>query len=59
MLDALGQVDALTVEGTASSDEPAAVLQLGLPVVRLEGIPVDRFTWTAVLCAQLVHGSAS
>jgi hypothetical protein len=59
MLDALGQVDALAVEGTASSDEPAAVLQLGLPVVRLEGIPVDRFTWTAVLCAQLVHGTAS
>ncbi|HYJ76603.1 MAG TPA: hypothetical protein VEV65_13435, partial [Kineosporiaceae bacterium] len=59
MLDALGQVDALAVEGTASADEPAAVLQLGLPVVRLEGIPVDRFTWSAVLCAQLVHGSAS
>jgi hypothetical protein len=59
MLDALGQVDALAVEGTASSDEPAAVLQLGLPVVRLEGIPVDRFTWAAVLCAQLVHGTAS
>jgi hypothetical protein len=58
MLDALGQVDALAVEGTASSDEPAAVLQLGLPVVRLEGIPVDRFTWTAVLCAQLVHATA-
>jgi hypothetical protein len=59
MLDALGQVDALAVEGTASSDQPAAVLQLGLPVVRLEGIPVDRFTWTAVLCAQIVHGTAS
>jgi hypothetical protein len=59
MLDALGQVDALAVEGTASADEPAAVLQLGLPVVRLEGIPVDRFTWTAVLCAQIVHGTAS
>jgi hypothetical protein len=59
MLDALGQVDALAVDSTSSSGEPAAVLQLGLPVVRLEGIPVDRFTWTAVLCAQLVHGTAS
>jgi hypothetical protein len=29
------------------------VLQLGLPVVRLDGIPVDRYTWTAVLLAQL------
>jgi hypothetical protein len=52
-LDALGQVDALAVEGTAASGEPAAVLQLGLPVVRLDGIPIDRYTWTAVLCAQL------
>ena len=30
------------------------MLQLGLPVVRLDGIPVDRYTWTAVLCAHLV-----
>jgi hypothetical protein len=52
-LDALGQVDALAVEGTGASAEPAAVLQLGLPVVRLDGIPIDRYTWTAVLCAQL------
>jgi hypothetical protein len=52
-LDALGQVDALAVEGTGASTEPAAVLQLGLPVVRLDGIPIDRYTWTAVLCAQL------
>ena len=52
-LDALGQVDALAVEGTTTSTEPAAVLQLGLPVVRLDGIPVDRYTWTAVLLARL------
>jgi hypothetical protein len=52
-LDALGQVDALAVEGTGASTEPAAVLQLGLPVVRLDGIPIDRYTWTAVLLAQL------
>jgi hypothetical protein len=57
-LDALGQVDGLAVEGTGGSDEPAAVLQLGLPVVRLDGIPVDRYTWTAVLCAQLVPVTA-
>jgi hypothetical protein len=52
-LDALGQVDALAVEGAAASGTPAAVLQLGLPVVRLDGIPIDRYTWTALLCAQL------
>ena len=52
-LDTLGQVDALAVEGTGAATEPAAVLQLGLPVVRLDGIPIDRYTWTAVLCAQL------
>jgi hypothetical protein len=52
-LDALGQVDALAVEGTGACSQPAAVLQLGLPVVRLDGIPIDRFTWSAVLCAQL------
>jgi hypothetical protein len=52
-LDALGQVDALAVEGTSASTEPAAVLQLGVPVVRLDGIPIDRYTWTAVLLAQL------
>ncbi len=53
LLDALGQVDALAVEGTDRTSEPAGVLQLGLPVVRLDGIPVDRYTWTAVLLAQL------
>jgi len=52
-LDALGQVDALAVEGAGASAEPAAVLQLGLPVARLDGIPIDRYTWSAVLCAQL------
>ena len=52
-LDALGQVDALVVEGTGGSTQPAAVLQLGLPVVRLDGIPVDRYTWTAVLLGRL------
>jgi hypothetical protein len=53
LLDALGQVDALAVEGTGNTAQPAGVLQLGLPVVRLDGIPVDRYTWTAVLLAQL------
>jgi hypothetical protein len=53
-VDALGQVDALALEGATSVSDPAAVLQLGLPVVRLDGVPVDRVTWTALLCAQLM-----
>jgi hypothetical protein len=57
-LDALGQVDALAVTGAGSVPEPAAVLQLGLPVVRLDGIPLDRATWAALLCAQLTAASA-
>ena len=31
---------------------PPRSLQLGLPVVRLDGVAVDRHTWTALLCAQ-------
>ncbi len=58
LLDALGQIDGLAVEGTGATDQPAGVLQLGLPIVRLDGIPVDRYTWTAVLCAQLVPVTA-
>jgi hypothetical protein len=53
-LDALGQVDALALEGGSDVPDPAAVLQLGLPVIRFDGIPVDRVTWTALLCAQLL-----
>jgi hypothetical protein len=52
-VDALGQVDAVTVEGATEVAEPAAVLQLGLPVIRLDGVPLDLITWTALLCAQL------
>jgi hypothetical protein len=52
-LDALGQVDAIAVDNATAVADPASVLQLGLPVVRLDGIPVDRVTWSALLCAQL------
>ena len=57
-LDALGQVDALVLDGATTVPDPAAVLQLGLPVVRLDGVPVDRVTWTALLCAQLMAAQA-
>jgi hypothetical protein len=52
-LDALGQVDAIVVVNAAETTEIAAPLQLGVPVIRLDGVPVDRVTWTAVLCARL------
>jgi hypothetical protein len=57
-LDALGQVDALVLDGATTVSDPAAVLQLGLPVVRLDGVPVDRVTWAALLCAQLMAAQA-
>jgi len=53
-LDALGQVDALALEGGSAAADPAAALQLGVPVIRYDGVPVDRVTWTALLCAQLL-----
>ena len=53
-LDALGQVDALALEGGGTVPDPATALQLGLPVIRFDGIPVDRVTWAALLCARLV-----
>jgi hypothetical protein len=46
-------VDALAVEGAAAASDLAAALQLDLPVVRLDGIPVDQVTWSALLCARL------
>ncbi len=52
-LFSLGCVDALALDGVAAAAAPAQMLQLGLPVVRLDGIPIDRMTWTALLCAQL------
>jgi hypothetical protein len=55
----LGQVDAVALDGALDSGAPAAVLQLGVPVVRLDGIGVDRVGWAAVLCTQLAVGGAT
>jgi hypothetical protein len=52
-LEALDDVAALAIHGAGAVSDPAAVLQLDLPVVRLDGIPIDRVTWTALLCARL------
>lgn len=52
-LQALGRVDALAVLGASNVPDPARCLSFGVPVVRLDGIPVDHVTWTALLCAHL------
>jgi hypothetical protein len=53
-LEEFEHVDALAVDGALEVPDPAAVLGLDLPVVRLDGVPIDRFGWTALLCAHLV-----
>jgi hypothetical protein len=52
-LDALQTVDLVTVDGAAEAAQPAAVLRLGLPVLRLDGAIVDRTAWAALLTARL------
>jgi hypothetical protein len=53
-LDHFDRVDAVALDGALDVATPAAVMQLGRPVVRIDGIPIDRFGWTALLCAHLV-----
>jgi len=48
------RVDALALDGALDVATPAAVMGLDIPVVRIDGIPIDRFGWTALLCAHLV-----
>jgi hypothetical protein len=48
------RVDAIAVDGALEVTTPAAVLALEVPVVRIDGIPIDRFGWAALLCAHLV-----
>ncbi len=42
-------VGAIAVTGTQDTSEPAAVLELGLPVAVLEGRPATAGAWTGVL----------
>ena len=55
-IEALDTVDAVALEAALDVSDPAAVLQLELPVIRLDGIAIDRIGWAAVLCAQLTAG---
>ena len=37
----------------------AALLSVGKPVIRLDGLPMDAVSWAAVLCAQIESGTAT
>jgi hypothetical protein len=58
-IQALEQVDAIALDGALDVDSPAAVLGLDVPVIRVDGIAVDRIGWAALLCAQLAALDAS
>jgi hypothetical protein len=58
-LDRLGAVDALAVEGSSASPHPAGPLALGLPVVRVDGMTLDRVGWAGLLCARLESGGGT
>lgn len=48
-LTQLGGVDVLAVDGMADTVSPAAVLELGVPVGRLDGRIASAITWTELL----------
>jgi hypothetical protein len=52
-VEALERVDAIALDGALDVECPAAVLALDVPVIRVDGIAVDRIGWAALLCAQL------
>jgi hypothetical protein len=58
-IQALEQVDAIALDGALDAEHPAAVLGLNVPVIRIDGIAVDRIGWAALLCAQLAAIDAS
>ena len=58
-IESLEGVDVVAVEGALEVSDPASVLQLELPVIRLDGIAMDRIGWAAVLCAQLSAADAA
>jgi hypothetical protein len=49
----LGGIDALALHGLDRTVTPAALLQLGIPVARLEGQPATTELWASVLTARL------
>jgi hypothetical protein len=51
----LGGFDALGVSNLDDTVSPAAVLQCGVPVGRLEGRPATPLLWASLLAARLTH----
>ena len=49
-------VGALDVHHVGSTGDPAAVLDLGVPVVALDGARADAATWAALLVGRLLGG---
>jgi hypothetical protein len=53
-LDGLPRVDALVVQDTDLSADPAAVLrQVDIPVALLDGVPATPHRWASLLCERL------
>jgi hypothetical protein len=53
-IDGLPRVDALVVQDTDLSADPAAVLaQVALPVALLDGVPATPHRWASLLCERL------
>jgi hypothetical protein len=53
-LDGLPRVDALAVQDTDLSADPAAVLaRLDTPVALLDGVPATAHRWASLLCERL------
>ncbi|HTT87324.1 MAG TPA: hypothetical protein VMF60_08155 [Acidimicrobiales bacterium] len=50
---AIGGVDALAIENLGATVSPADVLQLGLPVARIEGLPASPARWVATVVDRL------
>jgi hypothetical protein len=46
-------VDALMVQDTDLSADPAAILELPVPVVLLDGRPATPHRWASLLCERL------
>ena len=53
-IDGLPRVDALVVQDTDLSADPAAVLrQVTIPVALLDGVPATPHRWASLLCERL------
>jgi hypothetical protein len=52
-LDGLQRLDALMVQNADLSADPAAILDLPLPVALLDGLPATPHRWASLLCERL------